>query len=145
MGLVTKCVSSSHKHFVQIGSSTDRGRTKSISPSLGDPDETCRQGRDEQSGRSGCFHAFPTLLLLSRPCLPWDQGSHSYHPLKLSVSDRRGTVLTAEKKRNPLCSDIGRINCGHPELETFNGNISHNQPVPVIGKKIYISIKAASN
>ena len=38
------------------------------------------------------------------------------------------------------------MNRGHQKLKTFNGNLSHNQPVPIICKnKIYIIIKAASN
>ena len=33
----------------------------STSPSLGDPDETCRPSRDGPSSRLGCFHVFLTL------------------------------------------------------------------------------------
>ena len=49
-------------------------------------------------------------------------------------------------EKGNLCKDIGRINRGHLELNTFNGNIGYNQPNPIICKnKIYISIKVLSN
>ena len=76
----------------------------STSPSLGDPDEMG-------------YQVDQATFTPSRPYLSWDQGSYSTHPLKLAVSDRRGTASTVEKG-NTLRCDFGRINCSHSELLT---------------------------
>ena len=110
----------------------------SISPSLGDPGETCRQSRGEPQRRQECFHTFPTHKLPTSPYLSWDQGSHSNRQLRLVASNRPGTAPTDEK-RNPLLSDIGCINHNQPELETFNGNIGHNSRPPSPAKTALIS------
>ena len=68
----------------------------------------------------------------------------SNHPLKLfRIVEEWPQPL---EKGASLANAIERINRNHPELEAFNGNISHNQPAPIICKdKIDNRIKPASN
>ena len=58
-------------------------------------------------------------------CLSCYQGSLSNHLQEVSFSDDRERGQPPIKGKL-LCSDIGHINYGYPELEIFNGNIDHN-------------------
>ena len=57
---------------------------------LGWCSETCRLNCAGPLGWSSCFH---TYLIW-----PWGQGSHSYRPLELSISDHQGMAQTVGKK-----------------------------------------------
>ena len=67
------------------------------------------------------FHTYPTHWHPARPYLTWNQGSHSNHPLRLTVSNCQGTVPTVGKGAS-LTNAIGRINSDQPELEVLTAS-----------------------